>query len=253
MSIDWSEIERDHAHRPWPLPNRRWAMTMSWIDLLGAHWPVDPNLLEPTIPDGLTLDTYEGDAWLSLIPFEMDNVHPRGLTWSPLSMKFPEFNVRTYVTVDGDKPGVWFYSLDATSRLTVTGARTFFHLPYFNADMNIDVDGDTVDYQSRRTHRGEPNAEFRVTYRPTGPAEHADEGSLEYWLMERYCLYAEHRGALFRGDVQHRPWALRPAEADIELNTIFEWLKLDLPDEPALTNYVDGIHTLAWTLDRVQL
>lgn len=251
MSIDWYEIERNHDHRPWSLPDRTWAMTMSWVCLLGAHWPLSPERLEPTLPDGLTLDTYEGDAWISLLPFEMDNVHPRGLTWSPLSMKFPEFNVRTYVTVDGDKPGVWFYSLDAASRLTVTGARTFFHLPYFNADMGIDVDGDTVDYRSRRTHRGEPNAEFRVTYRPTGPAAHADEGSLEYWLMERYCLYAEHQGELFRGDVQHRPWALRPAEVDIELNTIFDWLNLDLPGEPALTHYVDAIDTLAWTLDRV--
>ncbi len=252
MAIDWSAIEEDHDHRPWNLPDRPWMMTMSWVYLFAAHWPVDPELLAPKIPDGLTLDTFDGDAWLSLIPFKMDNVHPRGLTWSPYSFPFPELNVRTYVSADGDKPGVWFFSLDAGSRLAVTGARTLFHLPYFNADMSIELDGDTVAYRSRRTHRGVPGADFAATYGPTGPACEAEEGTLEYWLMERYCLYSAKNGRVFCGQVQHPKWQLRPAQADIETNTMFQWLDLDLPDEPALMHYVDGIHTLGWTLDEVE-
>lgn len=251
MSIDWSDIERHDEHRPWRLPDRSWAMTMSWMKLLAAHWPLPPRLLESKIPDGLTLDTYDGDAWLSLIPFKMDNVHPRGLTWMPWGFPFPELNVRTYVTVDGKRPGVWFFSLDAGSHIAVTGARTFFHLPYFHADMEMTVDGDTVDYQSRRTHRGVPGAEFRATYGPTGPGAPAEEGSLEHWLMERYCLYAEHKGVLYCGEVHHPRWELCPADADIAVNTMFQWLNLDLPDEPLLLHYVDAIHTLGWSLDRV--
>ena len=251
MSINWSEIEKNHSHRPWSLPQNSWAMTMSWVYLLAAHWSIDPDILAPKIPEGLTLDTYEGDAWLSLIPFKMDNVHPRGLTWSPWGFPFPELNVRTYVTVDGEKPGVWFFSLDAGSRLAVTGARSLFHLPYFNADMTIDVDGDTIGYHSDRTHRGAPGAEFRATYGPTGPANTAEEGSIEHWLMERYCLYSANQDTIYRGEVHHPKWELRPAQAEIEVNTMFDGLDIDLPDEPALVHYVDAIHTLGWTIDRI--
>ena len=251
MSVDWSQIEEDTDHRPWPLPDSPWLMTMSWVELLAAHWPVEPHLLEEHIPPGLTLDTFDGNAWLSLVPFEMDNTISRGLTWWPRPMKFLELNLRTYVTVEGRKPGVWFFSLDAASRLAVAGARTLFHLPYFNADMEMSVDADRVDYFSRRTHRGAVNAQFRGSYGPTGPPQPADPGTVDHWLMERYCLYAEHDGSIYRSDVHHCQWPLQPAKVEIEANTTFDIIGVELPKDPSHCHYARGIDVLGWGPQKV--
>jgi uncharacterized protein len=243
---DWNQIARDAAHRPWPVPSSPWAMTMSWVDLLFAHWPVDPAQISRHLPDGLEVDTYEGDAWLSVVPFEMDNTMPRGLTWWPRPMRFAELNLRTYVVAD-DKPGVWFFSLDAASRAAVRGARAAFYLPYFDADMSIERAGDTIAYESRRTHRGAQPASFSATYEPAGPVELAAPGSLAHWLSERYCLYsANPDGRVYRADVNHPQWPLRPARAQIQHNTLGEPFDLQMPGEPALINYVDRIDVVGW-------
>lgn len=248
----WKAVEQKTDHRPWPLPRRPWVMTMSWVHLLAAHWPVEPKLLREQIPEGLTLDLWEGKAWLSIVPFEMDNTSARGLTWWPRPMRFPELNLRTYVTMDGEKPGVWFYNLEAASRLAVWGARRFFHLPYFNADMEIDVEGEEVAYKSVRTHRGAPPAEFVATYAPTGTVDPPEAGSFEEWVMERYCLYAFDGQSIYRGDVQHEPWPLRPGRVDIETNTIFESMGLNLSSEPEYVHYAGNIDVLGWAPERIK-
>ncbi len=247
----WKDVSRQVDHRPWPFPDSPWIMTMSWVHLLAAHWPVEPELLQQRLPDGLTIDTWEGEAWLSVVPFEMDNTAPRGLTWWPRPMRFPELNLRTYVTVDGDKPGVWFFNLEAASRLAVWGARTFFHLPYFNAEMEITVEGEAVEFSSVRTHRGAPPAEFAASYTPNGPVRPAREGSFEQWVMERYCLYSHNRGVIYCGEVQHKPWPLRPATVDIETNTLFQAIDLELSTEPAHVHFAEHIDVLGWGLQRV--
>jgi uncharacterized protein YqjF (DUF2071 family) len=255
MSIDWNRILRETDHRPWPLPERPWVMTMSWLDLLLAHWPVDPELVAATLPDQLTVDTWEGDAWLSVVPFEMANTTARGLTWFPWKMRFAELNLRTYVTVDGDKPGVWFYSLDASSALAVTGARTFFHLPYYRADMRIDRDdaSNAIDYESRRTHGGAPDGQFDATYRPTGPASVADPGSFDEWLVRRYCLYSsDDSGRVYRAGVHHRPWQLREVEADIRVNTLDTGYDFEMNGEPAAAHYADRLDVLGWWPERIE-
>lgn len=234
------------------MPQGNWLMTMSWLGLLAAHWRVTPDVLEDRIPPGLTLDTFDGDAWISIFPFEMDNVLTRGLTWSPWSPRFPELNVRTYVTADGDKPGVWFFSLDAASRVAVTGARTLFHLPYFRAKMSARRDGASIIYKSRRTHSGAPPAEFSATYEPTGPGEYATPGSLDHWLMERYCLYANRSGTILRSDIHHRPWELRPVQAEIDVNTMFEAHNLAISDAPTQMHYAEDIDVLAWAPELVE-
>ena len=250
---DWNDIAQITAHRPWPLPDRPWLMTMSWVNLLAAHWPVAPKELEDRIPRGLRLDTWEGDAWISVVPFEMANVLPRGLTWWPRPMRFPELNVRTYVTANGEKPGVWFFNLEAASRLAVWGARNFFHLPYFNARMSVDIDGECVDFESIRTHRQARPAKFVASYEPTGPAQTAQPDTFDQWIMERYCLYAANASKLYRCDVQHPPWPLRPASADIEVNTLFEAIDLELPNEPRCAHYARGIDVLGWNLTSVEV
>jgi len=140
-------------------------MTMSWCDLLFAHWPLPAEALRPLLPRGLELDLYEGCAWLSVVPFRMAHVGPRGLPDLPWISAFPELNVRTYA-VAGGKPGVWFFSLDAANPAAVALARVGFHLPYFRARMSLRSEGDAIVYSSERTHRGAPPARFEARYAP---------------------------------------------------------------------------------------
>ncbi|HEY0384863.1 MAG TPA: DUF2071 domain-containing protein, partial [Pyrinomonadaceae bacterium] len=112
----------------WPLGQ------MNWGKLLFMHWPIEARLLRPLIPQRLVIDTFDGSAWIGVVPFTMWGVRPTFVPPVPGLSQFHELNVRTYVHLDG-VPGVWFHSLDAASRLAVWGARTFFHLPYFNARM----------------------------------------------------------------------------------------------------------------------
>lgn len=253
MAIAWIDGVLDRRdHRPWPLPRHRWVMTMSWVDLLASHWPVAPHLLQPYIPDPLVLDTRDGCAWLSVVPFVMEDVISRGLTWWPRPFRFPELNLRTYVTgPDGEKPGVWFFSLDATSRLAVAGARRLFSLPYFRAEISVDHRDGQVDYDSRRTHPGVEGGRFVATYGPDGAVRSAEPRSLDYWLMERYCLYSKSDGEVYCSDVHHPPWPLQPARVAIEHNTLFDLIGLQLDADPARSHYAERVDVLGWGLEEV--
>src|SRR5688572_7946289 len=214
-------IVSDCSHRPWPAPARPWALFMRWHELLFLHYPVPPAALRPLIPPSLELDTFDGSAWLGIVPFRMTGIRPRLGPCLPWLSAFPELNVRTYVTAHG-KPGVWFFSLDASNPLAVRAARRCFSLPYFDARIRCRREGDVIHYHSVRTHRGAPPARFAARYRPTGPARGAAPGTLEYFLTERYCLYAApaRNGCCgpqtYRGDVAHAPWPLQPAEVELE-------------------------------------
>src|ERR687894_454117 len=151
-------------HRPYPVPSDPWALSMRWQNLLFMHWPVREDVLRPLIPSALTLDTFDGSAWLGVVPFRMSGVRPRSLPRVPWLSAFPELNVRTYVTAEG-KPGIWFFSLDAANPVAVRLARATFRLPYFDAEMSCRLKGDGVRYRSVRTHRGAPRAEFAARYR----------------------------------------------------------------------------------------
>ena len=240
------------THRPWPLPQRPWVMAMQWHDLLFMHWPVPPEVLRPDIPPALTLETFDGTAWLGVTPFRMASARPRLLPPLPWVSAFPELNVRTYVTAEG-KPGVWFFSLDAGNWLAVRGARYLFHLPYYDADMESESDGGVVRYTSTRTHRGAPGAAFAGRYRPSGPVYQAAVNSLEYWLTERYCLYTvDRQGGVWRGDIHHACWPLQPAEADIACNTMADQLRLRPPQRAPLLHFAQRLDVVAWTLEAVK-
>lgn len=245
------QILANTDHRPWPLPRRPWVLPMEWHNLLFMHWPVRPELLRPRLPHGLELDTWEGWAWLGVVPFLMRGVRPRWLPRVPGLSTFAELNVRTYATFAG-QPGVWFFSLDAGSPLAVRGARYGFHLPYFDARMVCKPSGHGTLYQSKRTHRGAPPANFRASYRPTGPVYRAAPGSLEHWLTERYCLYAANRhGRLWRGEVHHRPWPLQPAEVELAHNSMGEQLGLMLPATPTLLHFARRLDVASWAPEAV--
>jgi uncharacterized protein YqjF (DUF2071 family) len=245
------EILSRTRHRPYPLPPDPWLLFMSWHDLLFAHWPVPEEALRRFVPSALRLDTFDGSAWLGITPFRMSGVRPRLLpSVSPLS-DFPELNVRTYVTAGG-KPGIWFFSLDAASPVAVRLARAAFRLPYFDAEMSCSREGDEVSYGSLRTHRGAPRAEFAARYRPVGEPAESRPGTLEEFLTERYCLYAaDGRGNVYRGDIHHHPWPLRPAQADVERLAMTEQIGVALPETEPLLHFSGRLDTLAWPPRRI--
>lgn len=224
---------------------------MSWHDLLFMHWPVPEDWLRPLIPPGLSLDTFDGSAWLGVVPFRMSDVRPRFFpAVGPLS-NFPELNLRTYVTADG-KPGIWFFSLDAHNPVAVRIARATFGLPYFDAKMSCRIAGDEVHYASIRTYRGAPAAEFVGRYRPDGEPFDSRPGSLENFLTERYCLYAaDGRGKLRRGDIHHAMWPLQPAEAEVSSLEMTAQIGVQLPDVGPIPHYARRLDVLAWAPKRI--
>ncbi|MCL4116668.1 UNVERIFIED_CONTAM: hypothetical protein GTU68_013974 [Idotea baltica] len=226
-------------------------MRMRWHDLLFMHYRVDPRQLRQLIPTGLEIDLFQGDAWIGIVPFRMSDVAPRFVPAIPWMSAFPELNVRTYVTIDG-KPGVWFFSLDATNPIAVRIARRFFHLKYMDARIQDQWIDDWYHYDSRRTHRGEPAANLNVRYRPVGHVFNAEPGTLEYWLTARYCLYAATTaGELLRGEIDHPPWPLQSAEAVINDNSMLNGLDLkQVGDTPHLL-FSKLIQVNAWANETV--
>lgn len=232
------------------MPERPWAMAQWWRDLLFAHWPVPVEVMRKLIPEGLEPDVYEGEAWVAVVPFRMTGVRPRGVPPVPWLSAFAELNVRTYVRPKGGgKPGVFFWSLEASNPVAVWAARTFFHLPYMNAEMRCEWKDGWVEYESVRTHRGEPAAELKGRYRPSGAAV---RGPLVEWLTERYCLYTtDGAGRVYRGEIHHKPWPLEGAEAEFEVNTMAEAAGIILPERPPLLHFAREIQVAVWLLERV--
>ncbi len=237
------------VHRPYAPPASSHAMHQTWHDLLFMHWRVPVEALREHIPPALPIDTFDGSAWLGVVPFRMSGVRLRFLPALPWLSAFPELNVRTYVTLD-ERPGVWFFSLDAGNPLAVFIARTWFKLPYFDADMRVaPVAGGWIRYTSRRTHRGAPPAEFAADYGPTGDVFDAPPGSLEYFLTARYCLYtADRHGRILRVEIDHPAWPLQPAEAEVRCNCMTDWLGVRLLDDRPLLHFARRIAMVAWTL-----
>jgi uncharacterized protein YqjF (DUF2071 family) len=222
-------------------------MGQTWEDLLFAHWPVEADALRRLLPDAVRLQTHEGVAWLGITPFRISALRLRGTLPLPRVSGFLELNVRTYVTAGG-KPGIWFFSLDASSRLAVEVARRTYKLPYFPARIDVTRRDGWIEFDSARVgNRGEPHV-FSARYRPVGDEFHAAPGSLEEFLAERYCLYAlDDRGRLHRAEIHHSPWPLRPAEAAIELNTMPPG-GLTLPDEGPLLHFARVQDVVIWPL-----
>ncbi len=239
------------SHRPWEIPRRPWAMSMEWHKLLFAHWAVKPALLEPLIPKGLTLETWDGFAWLGVVPFQMRRTIPRGLFAVPGISDFDELNLRTYVT-DGKKSGVWFFSLDASNKIAVRAARIGFHLPYMDANMQVSSRGEQILYSSSRTHKNEPAANLEMTYQPSGATYQSSAGSLEHWLTARYCLYSANKaGQVYCGEIDHLPWQLQPATAEFSSNTVAQGIGIQLRSPPETLHYSNQIAVKAWLLTRV--
>jgi uncharacterized protein YqjF (DUF2071 family) len=263
------EILNEQAHRPWPLPPGPWTMTQQWCDLLFAHWPVPIETMRALVPPQLKLDTWDGMAWIGVVPFRMQGVRPRWLPAVPWLSAFAELNVRTYVKVCDrglEKPGVYFFSLEAANPVAVALARGLFLLPYFNAKMGLLDDGKRIHYASRRTHRHAPAAEFVGSYAPNGPIYHAAPGSFDAWLTERYALYttgllpvsgltsgeAQAGNPIYIGEIHHVRWPLQLATASIERNNMTAVSGIALPDQPPVLHFARQIEMVVWPLRKIE-
>ena len=217
-------------------------------DLLFAHWPVPAHSIRPLIPGVLDIDTFDGSAWIGVVPFRMSGVRPR---YVPIALAFPELNVRTYVKYRG-KSGVWFFSLDAASWLSVRAAR-WLGLPYYDARMSVNVHTANVEYESVRTHTDAPPAEFSARYGPTSPVYYSAAGTLDHWLTERYALYGALKAdRVVFGEIHHGQWPLQRAEIELRKNTMTVALGFDLPDTKPLCHFGRYQEVVAWPIVEIE-
>jgi len=239
-------VTAETAHRPWPLPERKWVHAQTWDDLLFVHWPVDPGQVRALLPEGVELDVRDGRAWLGVTPFRLDAARLRGTLPLPRVSNLLELNVRTYVTRDG-KPGIWFFSLDATSRAAVELARRTYRLPYHPMRATYEERGLSLRWHSSRTGAERPYV-FEGSWRAVGAPTPAEPGSLAHFLTERYCLYTEHRGAIHRAEIHHPPWTVQAAELDLDLTTMTPD-GIDLPADLPLAHLAARQDVVLWALE----
>ncbi len=204
------------------------------------------SVLQPLVPEPLEVQEFDGTSWVGVVPFRMQGVMRRPLPDLPYFSAFPELNLRLYVEHDG-KPGVWFLSLDAANVVAVWAARRFFHLPYFHSRITMDGLPERVDYVCKRLSI--KGVDFEARYEPSSAPYESQPGSLEHWLTERYCLYAQSpRGRIFRAEVHHEPWPLQRAEAEISKNELLEPHGLSLDGPPQLLHFSRHIDVVVWPL-----
>jgi uncharacterized protein YqjF (DUF2071 family) len=227
-------------------------MHQTWGKLLFMHWRIDERRIRPLIPERLEIDTFDGSAWIAIAPFTMWDIRafPPFIPPLPGLSSMHELNVRTYVHFDG-VPGVWFFSLDCNSAVAVLGARTFFYLPYYNAEIELQQAGHTIDYRLRRTD--EPAAEFAASWKVGEALPCSQAGSLEFFLTERYCLYSEHDREIYRARIHHKPWPLKAASLTSFRSTMIESHGLPTPAGEPLLHYAEEISVNIWPLENCEI
>jgi len=225
-----------------------------WRSLLFVHWELPAAALQALLPPALTVDTFEGRTYVGLVPFAMHDVRPtRWLPPAPTARDFLETNLRVYVHAGGRDPGVWFLSLDAASSLAVLAARTFFHLPYWRARMDCLRSGDEVRYRSQRLWAGDARASLDVRYTVGEELGIAPVGTLEHFLVERYCLYtAPARDRLLRLRVHHRPYPLRRARVQAVDESLVAAAGVDRHAAIASELWSEGVDVEIFSAERVR-
>ncbi|MXV62655.1 DUF2071 domain-containing protein [Natronorubrum sp. JWXQ-INN-674] len=230
-------------------PTAPHVASMTWRDGLFIHWPVDPDALRPHVPDQLTLETRDGAAWISVLPFVLTKAGLRG-TPPALRMAFAELNVRTYVRHRGD-PGLFFFSIDVGSPLIAAAIGRTTRLPVYHAHMRVGADDEQVAFSSTRGQTAvgtrprfesaDTPARFSATYGPVGDVYTPDPESFAYWLTERRRFYAAEQRGVLAAEIAHDPWPLQPAEVTIHENTMFEANDLPEPTGDPVVHYCDEL------------
>ncbi len=218
-------------------------MHQTWQNLLFLHWPIDPALLRPHIPMRLELDTFDGKAWIGITPFEMTDVHLTGIPPIPGLASLLELNVRTYVHLNG-KPGVWFFSLDASKLLPALAARVLYMLPYYTAEMKSLQNVDEHQFFSKRTVG--PAAEFQARWRTGMRLRDPDAHSLAFFLVERYALFAGSSENLTMSRIYHHPWILDEVPEVEYRSSMVAALNLPEPDTTPLAHFSKSLSVEIW-------
>lgn len=214
------------------------VMSQDWNRLLFLHWEIAAETIQERLPKGLFVDTFEDRAFLGVVPFYMEKIRPVNCPPVPGISWFKELNLRTYVYDERAEPGVWFFTLECNQWLAVKLARLLFHLPYQHAKMTANEYDGTVHYHSRRKgdkHKHKQNFEY-----PHEATNHltAEEGSLEFFLLERYRLYSTKNGALYEGMVHHSPYQYAPSDITSYSTRTFSLCQFTEPDTPPISSLV---------------
>jgi hypothetical protein len=197
------------------------------------HWPYDPALVQPLLPSGLILDTFDRAAWIGLVPFEIYNL--RGVP------HFPETNVRTYVIGPDGSRAVWFFSLDADRLVAVLGARVAYHLPYYWANMRVAAEERTIHYTSRRRRPHSLSVMSNIVVQPGERFKGEQLSDLDHFLTARYRLYALNRGRLSWAQIEHEPWPLARATVITLDQNLIDAAGLPAAERPPLAHYAAEI------------
>ena len=232
------------SHKQEIMTNLPWIMKQTWKDILFAHYPVQRKVLEKLVPSELTLDTYRGTGWVSIVPYLTSAMHLRGVPPIPGLATYPGFNIRTYVTMNG-KPGVYFFRLTAGNMLAAYAARTFFGLPYLYMRMEHKTAKDLNIFESEKS----AGMQLLCNYKSISNPAPTDKGSLEEWLVERYCLYnVSKKGIPLRGDILHDSWVLQKAEAEFHQNTLLSSLDIVPEVEKPILHYAKNRVVRFWPI-----
>lgn len=232
------------SHRSWPLPAKSWRYYQEWNHALFLHWKVSPDLLELFIPKDLTLDTFNGEAWISVVAFTMEKIRPKNLpAFAPVS-DFHEINIRTYVTHNG-KPGVYFLNIEAQKLVSAKLSKLLSGLPYEKAKMIRVRKNPLQEYTSDLKKKGfRFSAKYTVSDKPVSKTE------LDLWLTERYCLYLDRGPKTYIYEIHHLPWELQ--QVDIEdIHTNYRLGSIDLNGVADRIHYSPGVKVVAWSKQKL--
>lgn len=243
----------DIIHRPFPLPSKNWIMRQKWRNVLFLHWPIPVEKLRPHIPSSLQIDTFNGSAWLGIILFVLEGIFPFEIPSISLTPKFPEINVRTYVKYDG-KPGIYFLSIDVMNWASLKIAKNWYHLPYHSSQIFFQKEEQKFHCHSIRKGNENTPISFKGKYAPVSEVYFPKEGTLDHWLIERYCLYSSNNGInIYCGDIHHRPWPLQKAKIELVKNTLFTPFHFDLFEEKPIAHFSIGVDSLIWNIKKIRV